>query len=213
MSVTTQAYLDAENESIVLRNLDDTGAVIPTLPQVRMNLVDLQYADQVSGKAIEAIFRRVHFGGQRCYGLFTIPESDATDDGHGSAIEDLYIGPTMMVLVSYNQDQTHGDYLLCTPPGGGSNVKVAVEPQLQTGITTETTPDGNVWSYAVLAAQKRSATCTSGSSVGTVLTEYITPPFIAGNIIPVQACVNPGVTVGGVTLRMVALTGRNWGGG
>lgn len=97
--VRTDLYLDPENQCIVLRCIDENGAVIKTLPQVRIALADLQYADQIdSAHAIESIFRRVHYpdsrtySKKRCYGLFTAPESDATDDGKSSSVEDLYLG-------------------------------------------------------------------------------------------------------------------------
>src|ERR1017187_3175256 len=57
------------------------------------------------------------------------------------------VGPTMMQVVSYHQDAVNGDYLVCQPPGGGATVNVAVEPQLQSAIVTETLPDGTVWTY------------------------------------------------------------------
>jgi hypothetical protein len=98
MSVKTDLYLDPQNECLVLRCVDETGAPIPTLPQIRLKLSDLQFATQIDGShAIEAIFRRVHYTDsryatkKRCYGLFTIPEADDTPDGHSDAVENLYM--------------------------------------------------------------------------------------------------------------------------
>ena len=120
-------------------------------------------------------------------------------------------GVMMMALLSYHMDATHGDYLNCRPPGGASDgsddVYVAVEPQLQSGITTKTTPDAKVWAYTAYTEAIQQRTSTSGS---TVLTEYISPPFLAGDVIPVQPCSNAGVTVSGVAVSQVALTGRQW---
>ena len=99
----TDLHLDPENQAVVLRRIGDTGAPVATSPQVRMELEALQYAHRLnSTSAIEAIFRRLHFtkpiggGKKRCYGLFTVPEADATDDDHSDATEDLYIGGTFV---------------------------------------------------------------------------------------------------------------------
>ena len=119
-------------------------------------------------------------------------------------------------LISFNNDAVHGDYLVCRLPGGnsdGSNdIKVAIEPQLQTGITTQTTPDTSVWTYTYTTPQQRTSACTSGPQSGTSLSEYITPAFITTppDIIPVQYCANTGVTVSSIPLHWIALTGRQW---
>ena len=122
-------------------------------------------------------------------------------------------GDTLMTLVSYHQSAMNGDYLICRPDGGATDgsadVNVEVEPQLQSSIATQTMPDGVNWTYAYTlydpSLQKRQAT---GGSV--ILTENISPPFIAGNIIPVRACSNSKATVGGVKLSLIAITGRQW---
>lgn len=145
--VKTDFYIDPENETICIRSVDETGAVIPTLPQIRLNLSDLQYADQVGSDPIQMICRRVHFttpagAKKRCYGLLTIPEDDTTDDGHSSATEDLYLGggsgggPQRMRVLSLS-----GDYLVCnTWDGttlGATNINVAKPPQLRHSLIYE----------------------------------------------------------------------------
>ena len=49
-----------------------------------------------------------------------------------------------MKLVSYHQDATKGDYLVCQPPGTDATVKVAVGPELQSGLQSQRMPDGAV---------------------------------------------------------------------
>ena|ERR1035441_1665222 len=154
-------------------------------------------------------FRRVHLGnGQRCYIPATIAVADA-DDSHNNAVEDLYVGGvTMMQVVSYHQDATHGDYLVCQPPGDPEvvpTVKVAVEPQLQSAITAETNPDSTTWHYSTYSASGQSRLRTDDS-----VTEYIDPPFISTNIVPVWTCGNTGVTVSSVAVTLIAITGRQW---
>jgi hypothetical protein len=192
--------------------------VIDTEPQIHLELNDL-----LDAGVPDAYLRRVHFtdtdgNKMRCYGLFTVPEDDSTDDGHSSDTEDLYIGGgggcTMMQVMSYHQSAANGDYLVCRPPGGASDgsgdVKVAVEPHLQSGITTQTMPDGTSWAYTAYteATQQRTATQTAGGSA--VLTEYISPPFLTTDVVPVFSCGNSGVTVSSVEVKKVAITGRQW---
>ena len=109
-----------------------------------------------------------------------------------------------MQVVSYHQDATNGDYLICQPPGGGATVNVAVEPQLQSGIVTQTNPDGTTWTYSTYVAATQTRLRNDG------VTEYLSPAFISTDIIPVQPCSNSGVTVSGKKLTQVALTGRQW---
>jgi hypothetical protein len=131
-------------------------------------------------------------------------------------------GVTMMSVVSYNQSAANGDYLVCTPPTG-PNVNVAVEPQLQSGLGYQTSgayaglyvqtmPDTNVWSYTAYSAAllSRTSSCIAGPRLGTVLTEFIAPPFIPGDVVPVWGCANTGVKVAGVAAAYIALTGRQW---
>jgi hypothetical protein len=112
--VQTDLYFDAENQVIGIRCIDENGAVIDTLPELRLDLEDLQYATEML-----AFMRRVHFTDandatqKRCYGLFTKPEDDETDDGHSSDAEDLHLGgggggPRRMRVKS-----VEGDYLTC----------------------------------------------------------------------------------------------------
>jgi hypothetical protein len=160
-------------------------------------------------------FRRIHFsssldGSQKRASIAATQAADDTsDDGHSDAGEDLYFsggGVMMMEIVSYHQDQTHGDYLVCQPDGGGDTVLVAVEPQLQSGlganagIYSQTNPDGNTWKYTGYnaALQERTSTCISGPEAGTILTENITPPYVFAPVadrIKVEACGNTGVEV------------------
>lgn len=120
-------------------------------------------------------------------------------------------GVTMMGLISYNQDATDGDYLVCRPIGGDSggseDVRVAVEPQLQSWITSQTLPDSSSWAYTAYDEAAQQRTATSG---GTELTEYISPPFIVGDFIPVQSCEDSGVFDGATELTRIAITGRQW---
>ena len=217
MSDFVQIYRDAENGSFVLRHVDAAGAVITTQPQIRLTLSDLVNATVANAVMIG---RRAHFSGKRAYVLSTKPESDS-EDGHNNADEDLYLGGvTMMKLLSYHQSAANGDYLVCRPPGGNSDgsddVKVAVEPQLQSAITAQTMPDGTAWSYLttggastyIEATQQRTARQTAGGTA--TLTEYITPPFLTTDYVPVFSCSNAGATVGGVAATLVAITGRQW---
>lgn len=118
--------------------------------------------------------------------------------------------PIMMLVVSYHQS-AYGDYLVCTPPGGSGNVNVAVEPHLQSGIVTQTMPNGDEWFFTEYTddidtdPQQRTSTKDM-----TVLTEYISPPFLDTDIVPVWPCSNTGVKVDGASITLVALTGRQW---
>jgi len=209
MSQFVQIYRDAENGEMGIRILDENGDVVETSPQVRLSLVELQHATQVDEFPIEAILRRVHFtdasdgSKKRCYGLFTIPEDGAEDDGHNSDEEDLRIGGgggcTLMRVMSYHQDAADGDYLVCRPPdgdeGGEDDVFVAVEPQLQSAIVNQTMPDGSMWGYSAYTQFSQGRIATQSGGAAAVLTEYISPPFLAGDYVPVFACGNTGVTV------------------
>ena len=129
------------------------------------------------------------------------------------ALQDLHLGggPIMMKMISYHQSAANGDSLVCRPPGGDSggadDVKVAVEPHLQSGITTQTMPNGDVWGFTAYTAATQQRTSTKGT---TVLTEYISPPFLTTDMIPVEPCANTGVTVSGTAVTLVARTGRQW---
>jgi hypothetical protein len=225
----TEVHHDAEGQKIALQTTDATGAVVADTPQISLGLQDLQYATPANAKVK---CRRAHYPdaqsgeAMRCYLPASCPESDATDDGHSDEVEDLYLGGvTMMSVVSYHQDATYGDYLVCQPDGeGAATVNAAVEPQLQSrlgfsgGIYSETKPDGNTWQYSGYnaAAQRRTATCISGPLAGRVLTEYITPPFVfepVADRIKVQACANTGVSVGGVAVTLIEDRGRHWAAG
>src|ERR1039458_3783422 len=72
-------------------------------------------------------------------------------------------GGVIMQVVSYHQDATNGDYLVCQPDGGGATVNVAVDMHLQSSIVTQTNPDGTTWTYStyVAATQTRSEEHTS----------------------------------------------------
>ena len=83
-------------------------------------------------------------------------------------------------------------------------------------ITTQTmpAPDSGVWAYTGYSAseQKRTSTRAADSKVKT---EYLSPPFLGSDIggadvIPVERCLNTGVTVSGVELVLIARTGRQW---
>ena len=223
MSQFVQIYRDAENGEMGIRILDENGVVVETSPQVRLSLVELQHATQVDAFPIEAIFRWVHFTDaddglkKRCYGLFTIPESDDTPPADSSPPDELRIGGggcTLMRVVSYHQDAADGDYLVCRPPdgdeGGEDDVFVAVEPQLQSAIVNQTMPDGSMWGYSAYVAATQQRTATQSGGAAAVLSEYISPPFLAGDYVPVFACGNAGVTVGEEIVSLVALTGRQW---
>ncbi len=115
-----------------------------------------------------------------------------------------------MKLVSYHQDATKGDYLVCQPPGTDATVKVAVGPELQSGLQSQRMPDGAEWVYSDYNAklQTRTASC---AALGVSRTEYITPPLLQGESVPVGTCSNTGVSVGGVAVTLIALTaGRRW---
>jgi hypothetical protein len=97
--VKTDLYIDPETEAIVIRSVDENNEVIKSLPQIRLKLSDLQYAEQIdSAHAIEAIMRCIHFkrpsdNAQRCcYGTFTISQDDSAANWSSPNIEDLYIG-------------------------------------------------------------------------------------------------------------------------
>ena len=222
-TVKTDIYFDAQGECIVIRRVDGAGEVIEDVPQVRLSLGDLQNAGQPDEMPIQAVFRRVHYTAEdgskkRCYGLLTIPEDDSEDDGHSSDADDLRIGGgggcTLMRVMSYHQDAADGDYLVCRPPdgdeGGEDDVFVAVEPQLQSAIVDQTMPDGSVWGYSAYVAATQQRTATQSGGAAAVLSEYISPPFLAGDYVPVFACGNAGVTVDEESVSLVALTGRQW---
>jgi len=129
-----------------------------------------------------------------------------------------------MAFVSYHQDQEHGDYLMCQLPGTtapGDRVEVAVEPQLQSSLTSQTNPDGLTWTfdYPEDSESKQKRTSTHDD---TVLTEYITPPFVTSPVpswIPVISCPNTGVQVQDpeteeyYPVNRIALGGRHWASG
>lgn len=119
MAVWTRIYWNQQEQTLYLKSVDENGDDILELPQIRLDLTDLEYAGQVGGAQIEMICRRVHYtdavsGAKvRSYGLFTIPELD-DDDGHLSSTEDLYFGggggggfQRMRVKAVF------GDYLRC----------------------------------------------------------------------------------------------------
>jgi hypothetical protein len=86
---------------------------------------------------------------------------------------------------------------------------VAVEPQLQSSILTETMPDGTVWNYSYVVGgtpQQRSA---SNSDASIAYSECIAPPFLCNDWVPVWSY-NTDLTVNGRSLELIALTGRQW---
>ena len=113
-------------------------------------------------------------------------------------------GGVIMQVVSYHQDATNGDYLVCQPDGGGATVNVAVDMHLQSSIVTQTNPDGTTWTYSTYVAATQTRLRNDG------VTEYISPPFITSDRIGVQPCSNTGVTVSGKKLTQIAPTGRQW---
>ena len=135
-TVKTDIYFDAQGECIVIRRVDGAGEVIEDVPQVRLSLGDLQNAGQPDEMPIQAVFRRVHYTAEdgskkRCYGLLTIPEDDATSDGHDSTEEDLRIGGGGGGDQRYRVKLVGGSWLGChrmngTTEGGYSAVSAAV---------------------------------------------------------------------------------------
>src|ERR1035437_263933 len=111
---------DVQHRLLILKLVDPaTNLVVDGAPTIRLQLDALRYATPSgTDELIEATFRRIYYldandgSKQRCYGLLTAPESDATDDGHSDDVEDLYLGGGgngthfCVYLV-------HGDYLDC----------------------------------------------------------------------------------------------------
>lgn len=201
MPITTECrvFFEPENERLVIAHVDAGGVWDLSKGVANIDLRDLIYAAATAGGEIQAAMRRVHYIDQagakkRLSGLFTGPVSDASDDGHSSATEDLYLGGgggvTLFTLVTFQFN-----YLVCAPDGGGSNIVVALEPQLKDtiasqGIGVET------WTYDNYDGTDQSRDATCGA-----ITEhqYITPRFIAGDRIPVQACLNTGLSADGTS--------------
>jgi hypothetical protein len=121
--VKTDLYIDPETEAIVIRSVDENNEVIKSLPQIRLKLSDLQYAEQIdSAHAIEAIMRCIHFkrpsdNAQRCcYGTFTISQDDSAANWSSPNIEDLYIGGGGgQSSQSFALATVYDDYLACQP--------------------------------------------------------------------------------------------------
>lgn len=97
----------------------------------------------------------------------------------------------------------NGNYLICTPISGGSNVNVAIQPELRNTIASQTI-DGETWSYSY-SGQTRVATYSN-----IVENQVITPRFLVGDIVPVSSCSNTGVSVSNVALTKISITGREW---
>jgi hypothetical protein len=160
---------------------------------------------------IEAYLRRVHFTNaadgskKRCYGLFTIPEDDTTDDGHSDAIEDLYLGGGTGVVMMCTITQLFGtpsgaDYFGVTKSGGGSQFLVAksIPSRPATGANTYTPATDN------------SRDSYNGA---THETQSMVQPFTVGDVVWVIAADHTGVTVSGSELLFLEVnTEREWGG-
>ena len=213
--IKTDLHLDPENEAVILQSIDETDARIDDLPAAVIKLEDMQYVGTADAEMTLARLRRIHWTKptgekRRAVVLMSKEEDDTTDDGHSDATQDIYVGGgglTMMQVVSYHQDATHGDYLVCQPPGSGPppTVNVAVEPQLQSAIVAQTNPDGVTWHYSTYSASGQSRLRTDDS-----VTEYISPAFISTDVVPVWSCSNTGVTVSSVAVTLIAITGRQW---
>lgn len=102
-----------------------------------------------------------------------------------------------------------GNYLVCRPDGGAGDgsddINVAIQPELRNTIASQVI-DGETWNYSY-SGQSRTATLSGGSYAET---EEITPRFLEGDVVPVTRCTNTGVTVGGVGLQYISITGREW---
>ena len=151
MSVITDLYFDPQNRCLVIRDVDETGAVIATAPQLSLKLTDLAYATEFIAK-----LRRVHYTDavsgdkKRCYGVFTKPESDAATDGHDSSTEDLRIGGGGGGVGLYLVKEVYSDYYLCHSWDGTTEgtepVYVAKPWELRHSLTSETV-EGDLIDY------------------------------------------------------------------
>jgi hypothetical protein len=195
--VRTDLYFDAENQVIGIRCIDENGAVIDTLPELRLDLEDLQYATEML-----AFMRRVHFTDandatkKRCYGLFTKSEDDETDDGHSSETEDLHMGGGGAMLCKittlYATAEFTCDYFEVQRWDGsatiGSPFKVAKSfaSRMKTAYGT--------CSYEYTDDNTRVSTDSSDSSTED---QVLTPPFYVGQLLFVQAADYTMVTPSG----------------
>lgn len=193
MSVFVQIYRDAENGELVLRNVDETGALITDLPSITLKLQDLEFAEELLAK-----LRRVHYtdandsSKKRCYGLFTKPESDAADDGHSSSAEDLYLGGggggglIQCTITTLYGASGNAEYFEATPTAGGAAIKVAKSIPARGGATDNTKT-------------------VSGEA------QVMLPAFTMGDTVDVGTIDHTGVTVSGVELTHIEVsTERGW---
>ena len=215
----TDLYLDTEHECIVIRRIDDAGDVIEDYPEVIIKLADMQYATQPDEFPIQAIFRRVHFtdaqdaSKKRCYGLFTMPEDDSTDDGYSSDTDDLYLGGGGG-LQKFIFHEFFGAALLCWPtedgvnPTEGSALTWVAQPFKLRAVgsavipTGEGTNDTVTYSAYDWSIQKRTATIAGQS-----IFELITPRYLVGDLIVAASVPNNG---GASELLDLNVDGRAW---
>ena len=133
-----------------------------------------------------------------------------TGSGGGGSSPTSSAGIELMTLVSYHMDATNGDYIICTKQDGSANVAVYLDPQLQSSISSQTMPDTVHWYYNTYTEANQSRISqTPASFPTTIITEYITPPFLAGNKIVVFTLTTP-ITVGSSTFNYICSTGRQW---
>jgi hypothetical protein len=217
--VRTDIYFDPETETICIRDIDETGAVITTLPQIRLTLEDLQYAGT---ETIEMICRRIHYTSskdgskKRCYGLLTKPESDTTDDGHSSDTEDLWFGGGGGGSTCFKYHSQTAEYLVCRtwdPTGSGTEGSVDIniaKPFKLRQSAPNVTIDAQAIAYSNWDwsdAQKRTATCAGVSAK-----EAITPRYVAGDLIWADTPDHTGVVVSSAELKYMDTNrdGRAW---
>ena len=233
--VKTDIHFDTENELICIRNVDETGAVIATLPQIRLKLVDLQSADTVSGGVpIQMVCRRAHYtdpsgAKKRIYVLATIAEDDSTDDGHsitavdaGDAVQDLTIGGGGGGKQRMRVKNGYSDYLECRTWDGTTEgttpIYVALQPHLRSSLSGETI-NGNPITFTYPVMHRRIA--HDGLGVAPDQEEWIIPVFHYGDVgagvtggldeIWAEQCSGgTGVIVSGSELTWILNDGRDW---
>jgi hypothetical protein len=205
-----QIIIDAVNARLKIYQVDNTGAAVSGFGSIVAAISDF-FGTNKDAKFRKAVLRVDDGSG----GFYNKYSNIFCTDVEGSDLGGSGGGAGLFTIVSM-----HGDYIVGTPLGGGSNVNIARDVKLRNSITSETI-DSVTYSYdysnsgvyvAALGAANaqycnRLATWNSGAN-----TEHqdITPRYLSGDVIFAAQVPNTGVTVSGTPVIWQEVTNRAW---
>ena len=204
MPITTdcQLILRPDQERIAIAHVNADGTWDQTKGCIDLLDTDFQYAGPAGGGNIKASGRRLHYTATdgttwRISIVATAKVSDATDDGHSDAGNDIYLGGGAAIqgtITALYGATANAEYFQVTPTSGAPAILVTKSYAARGGTTGG--PDG---------ATPDNGRVVSGEG------QVMIPPFATGQTVSIAPIDHTGVYVSGVELTWIEVaTEREW---